>query len=177
MNPPAIGNIVVTSPILCIKAQTENPDCYISISNVSKKNKSILTNNAETNQSTQGPRKIQGVSKPIKTTCSDDTCERDQSDMPPQESSSQSIFDNNFILYIINSLFYRLKSQLFLGRNILGQIGLGWRVCRHSDSINLVKVGAQRTSISRTRSFWEGESLYRVCWSGQVMGFAAARLD
>jgi hypothetical protein len=39
MNPPAIGNMVVTSPILCIKAQTENPNHYIDIRNfLSKKN-------------------------------------------------------------------------------------------------------------------------------------------
>jgi hypothetical protein len=103
MNPPAIGNMVVTSPILCIKAQTENPNHYIDISNfLSKKNTLTLTNNAETNQGTQRPRKIQSVSKPIETTGPNDTRERDQGDMPPQESSSETIFDKKAVLYLIN---------------------------------------------------------------------------
>lgn len=114
MKPPAIGNMVVTSPMLCIRAQTENP-ALVSTSSVLCRVPQP-TNYAKSQKSTQWTRQEQSVAKSIETACSNDTGKRDQGYMSAQETSSESIFND----YAIASLggFFRIENLLLIRKNL-----------------------------------------------------------
>lgn len=131
MNPPAMGNMVVTSPTLCMSAHTMNPRVPRLSDNFTEEgNSSSLkrTDNGEPYQGTQRPGIIQGGSKSVKAACANDTRERDERHVPTQESPPQTIVDDDPFLnfYCIGGLFGIIL--LFRPRGIADHTLKRWRI-------------------------------------------------